>query len=214
MLEVGWSEILVIIIILIVVVGPKDLPKMLRTFATMSKKIRGMATEFQGQFNEALKDAELDDVRKSIQEVRNLNPANALKDAFNPLRQAGEDVKRELQKSQNEINAKAAATLPVAAAAGATAATAHSPAAPVAAAETINTPAPAPSFTPPPAPSSLGSSPPPSLVAAAPKAAPKPKTNAAKTAPKPEAAPKKAAPKKASPQFPAKAKAARKADGK
>ena len=97
MLEVGWSELLVIAIVMIVVVGPKDLPKMLRTFATFAKKARGMANDFQSQFTDAMRDADLDDVRKTIADVRSLNPKNALKDAFDPIRKAGEDVKREMQ---------------------------------------------------------------------------------------------------------------------
>lgn len=96
MLEVGWSELLVIAIVMIVVVGPKDLPKMLRTFATFAKKARGMASDFQAQFTDAMQDAELDEVRKTLADVRSLNPKNALKDAFDPIRKAGEDVKREL----------------------------------------------------------------------------------------------------------------------
>jgi sec-independent protein translocase protein TatB len=97
MLEVGWSELLVIAIVMIVVVGPKDLPKMLRTFAIFAKKARGMANDFQSQFTDAMRDADLDDVRKTIADVRSLNPKNALKDAFDPIRKAGEDVKREMQ---------------------------------------------------------------------------------------------------------------------
>jgi sec-independent protein translocase protein TatB len=97
MLEVGWSELLVIAIVMIVVVGPKDLPKMLRTFAMFAKKARGMANEFQSQFTDAMRDADMDDVRKTIADVRSLNPKNALKDAFDPIRKAGEDVKREMQ---------------------------------------------------------------------------------------------------------------------
>jgi sec-independent protein translocase protein TatB len=97
MLEVGWSELLVIAIVMIVVVGPKDLPKMLRTFAMFAKKARGMANDFQSQFTDAMRDSDLDDVRKTIADVRSLNPKNALKDAFDPIRKAGEDVKREMQ---------------------------------------------------------------------------------------------------------------------
>ena len=78
MLEVGWSELLVIAIVMIVVVGPKDLPKMLRTFAMFAKKARGMANDFQSQFTDAMRDADLDDVRKTIADVRSLNPKNAL----------------------------------------------------------------------------------------------------------------------------------------
>jgi len=63
MLEVGWSEILVIALILIIVVGPKDLPGMLRTFGRMATRVRGMANEFKGQFDEALREADLDDGR-------------------------------------------------------------------------------------------------------------------------------------------------------
>ncbi|MCU0831634.1 MAG: Sec-independent protein translocase protein TatB [Rhizobiaceae bacterium] len=109
MLEVGWSEILVIAIVLIVIVGPKDLPKMLRTFGTTMRKMRAMAGDFQHQFNEALKEAELDEVRKTIDDVRGLNPRNAIRDALDPLRQVGEDVRRELNKSDADIRAKAAA---------------------------------------------------------------------------------------------------------
>ena len=65
MLDVGWTEILVIAIVLIIVVGPKDLPQMLRTFGRMVSKMRGMASDFRQQFDEALREADLDDVRKT-----------------------------------------------------------------------------------------------------------------------------------------------------
>ncbi|TIW15558.1 MAG: twin-arginine translocase subunit TatB, partial [Mesorhizobium sp.] len=51
MFEVGWSELLVIAVVMIVVVGPKDLPAMLRTFGRTAAKLRGMAADFQRQFN-------------------------------------------------------------------------------------------------------------------------------------------------------------------
>jgi sec-independent protein translocase protein TatB len=99
MLEVGWSEILVIALILIIVVGPKDLPPMLRTFGRMAARLRGMANEFKGQFDEALREADLDDVRKGLSEVNKLNPASTLRDAMNPLRKLGEDLKSDLRKA-------------------------------------------------------------------------------------------------------------------
>ena len=85
MLDIGWSEILVIAVVAIVVVGPKDLPPMLRALGRTVSKMRKMAGEFQGQFNEALKEAELDDVKKSFDELRGLNPLNDIKDSLNPL---------------------------------------------------------------------------------------------------------------------------------
>ena len=99
MLDIGWTELVVIAIVLIVVVGPKDLPPMLRAFGRMTSKMRGMASEFRQQFDEALREADLDEVRKTISDAQSLNPANALRDAINPLRQMGNDIKADLQKA-------------------------------------------------------------------------------------------------------------------
>lgn len=99
MLDIGWTELVVIAIVLIVVVGPKDLPPMLRAFGRMTAKMRGMASDFRQQFDEALREADLDEVRKTISDAQSLNPANALRDAINPLRQMGNDIKADLQKA-------------------------------------------------------------------------------------------------------------------
>lgn len=99
MLDIGWTELVVIAIVLIIVVGPKDLPPMLRAFGRMMTKMRGMASDFRQQFDEALKEADLDDVRQTLNDARKLNPANTLREAMNPLRQMGNDIKADLQKS-------------------------------------------------------------------------------------------------------------------
>ena len=85
MLDIGWSELLLIAVVAIVVVGPKDLPPMLRALGRTVSKMRKMAGEFQGQFNEALKEAELDDVKKSFDELRGLNPLNDIKSSLSSL---------------------------------------------------------------------------------------------------------------------------------
>ncbi len=99
MLDIGWTELLVIAVILIVVVGPKDLPPMLRAFGKMTTRLRKTAGEFRAQFDEALREAELDEVRKTISDVRGLNPANSLREAINPLRQMGQEIKADLQRA-------------------------------------------------------------------------------------------------------------------
>ncbi|PZU84296.1 MAG: twin-arginine translocase subunit TatB [Shinella sp.] len=104
MLDVGWSELLVIAVILIVVVGPKDLPPMIRAFGKMTARLRRTAGEFRAQFDEALREAELDDLRQSVDEARKLNPATSLRDAINPLRQMGNDIKADLQKATKPDN--------------------------------------------------------------------------------------------------------------
>jgi sec-independent protein translocase protein TatB len=93
MFEIGWTEMLVIAVVMIVVVGPKDLPKMLRTIGRMTTKARSMAGDFQRQFNDALKEAELDDVKKSVDELRSLNPANEIRKQLNPFEKAAADVR-------------------------------------------------------------------------------------------------------------------------
>ena len=108
MLDIGWTEILVIAIVLIIVVGPKDLPQMLRTFGRMTTKMRGMASEFRSQFDEALREADLDDVKKSIGEARKLNPMNTIRDAVNPLKQMGKDIKADIEKAGTTTAAAAA----------------------------------------------------------------------------------------------------------
>lgn len=103
MLDVGWTEILVIAIVLIIVVGPKDLPQMLRTFGRMMSKMRGMASDFRQQFDEALREADLEDVKKTIGEAQKLNPLNTIREAVNPLRQMGNEIKADLQKSAGSV---------------------------------------------------------------------------------------------------------------
>ncbi|MBP1856720.1 Sec-independent protein translocase protein TatB [Rhizobium herbae] len=99
MLDVGWTELVVIAIVMILVVGPKDLPPMLRAFGKMMTKMRGMANDFRQQFDEALKEADLDDVRKTLADAQKLNPAHSIREAMNPLRQMGNDIKADLQKA-------------------------------------------------------------------------------------------------------------------
>jgi sec-independent protein translocase protein TatB len=93
MFDIGWTEMLVIAVVMIVVVGPKDLPKMLRTFGKTTAKLRAMAGDFQKQFNEALKEAELDEVKKSVDSLKSLNPATEIKKQLNPFEKAAADVR-------------------------------------------------------------------------------------------------------------------------
>ncbi|WP_064683508.1 Sec-independent protein translocase protein TatB [Rhizobium bangladeshense] len=99
MFDIGWTELLVIAVVLIVVVGPKDLPPMLRAFGKMTQRARKVAGDFRAQLDEALREAELDDVRQTIGDAQKLNPVNSLREAMNPLRQMGNEIKADLQKS-------------------------------------------------------------------------------------------------------------------
>jgi sec-independent protein translocase protein TatB len=99
MFDIGWTELLVIAVVLIVVVGPKDLPPMLRAFGKMTQRARKVAGEFRAQFDEALREADMDDVRQTLSDAQKLNPVNTLREAMNPLRQMGNEIKADLQRS-------------------------------------------------------------------------------------------------------------------
>ncbi|MBR7653977.1 twin-arginine translocase subunit TatB [Brucella oryzae] len=101
MLDIGWSELLIIAIVMIVVVGPKDLPKMLRAFGKATARMRATANEFKQQFDEALKEAELDDVKNIIDETRKLDPRSKITQVFDPIRSAGEDLRSGLQSTSS-----------------------------------------------------------------------------------------------------------------
>jgi sec-independent protein translocase protein TatB len=70
MFDIGWSELVVIAVVALIAIGPKELPGVLRTMGQWIGKARRMAAEFQGQFNEAMREAEMADLKKSFDEVR------------------------------------------------------------------------------------------------------------------------------------------------
>lgn len=69
MFDIAWSELMLIGAVALVVIGPKDLPKAMRTVGAAVGKVRRMASEFQGQFNDAMREAELHDLKKQVEDV-------------------------------------------------------------------------------------------------------------------------------------------------
>ncbi|GAB4072646.1 Sec-independent protein translocase protein TatB [Ancylobacter sonchi] len=109
MFDIGWSEMLVIGVVALVVIGPKELPGVIRNVGRMVGKLRRMAGEFQGTFQEALREADLADVKKtlsgfaddtqnSISSVRDSVaasiPTNPLHDIEQQLKDAATPVER------------------------------------------------------------------------------------------------------------------------
>ena len=70
MFNIGWSELLLIAVVAIIVVGPKELPRLMRTFGHYAGKLRRAAADFQRQFEDAMQESELDEMRKALDEVR------------------------------------------------------------------------------------------------------------------------------------------------
>ena len=95
MFDMSWGEVLVIGGVALIVIGPKDLPKALRTVGQMTAKVRRMAGEFQSQFNEAMREAELEDIKK---QVAGLNESvGSLNTTFDPVRTARDELKTAIE---------------------------------------------------------------------------------------------------------------------
>lgn len=89
MFDIGWSELVVIGVVALIAIGPKELPGVLRSVGQWVTKIRSMASEFQGQFQEAMREAEMADLKKEVDNITgNLNtpfdPAKAIESNWTP----------------------------------------------------------------------------------------------------------------------------------
>ena len=84
MFDIGWGELLVIGVVALIVIGPKELPGVLRTLGQGMAKVRRMASEFQGQFNEAMREAEMADIKKSVDEMTSAARGIQYYDPLNP----------------------------------------------------------------------------------------------------------------------------------
>ena len=69
MFDIGWSELLVIGVVALIAIGPKELPGVLRMVGQWMGKVRRMASEFQGQFQEAMREAEMADIKKQVDDI-------------------------------------------------------------------------------------------------------------------------------------------------
>ena len=78
MFDIGWPELLLIMVVALVVIGPKDLPAAIRTVTTVLRKVRGMAAEFRGGLADIAREAGLDEVKSSIDDVVSYDPKAAL----------------------------------------------------------------------------------------------------------------------------------------
>jgi sec-independent protein translocase protein TatB len=107
MFDLAWSELAIIGVVALVVVGPKDLPKLMRSAGRMASQARKVADEFRGQMNEALREAELDDLKSSISEIKSLNPTNMIRDELTklaePVKTVADDVNREWQQVESQV---------------------------------------------------------------------------------------------------------------
>ncbi len=72
--DLSWSHMLLVLVVALVVVGPKDLPKLMRKMGQWTAKARGMADQFRRSFDEMARQSELDELRKELDELRTSRP--------------------------------------------------------------------------------------------------------------------------------------------
>lgn len=96
MFDIGWGELVLIGVVALIVIGPKELPGTLRTLGQWMGKLRRMASEFQGQFQEAMREAELADLKKQVDDMTSQAQSYA---NFDPV----SEVRKELESTQQQI---------------------------------------------------------------------------------------------------------------
>ncbi len=86
MFDFAWSEILLIGVVALIAIGPKDMPAAIRTVSRTVKKARRMAAEFQTHVDEMVREADLGDVKKAFNDIRNLDLGSVIEKHVDPDR--------------------------------------------------------------------------------------------------------------------------------
>src|SRR5207302_10889097 len=97
MFEIGWGELLIIGVVALIAIGPKELPAVLRTLGQWTAKLRRMASEFQSQFQEAMREAEMADLKKSVDELTGQVQSYTNFDPVADIRREFEDTQRQVE---------------------------------------------------------------------------------------------------------------------
>lgn len=99
MFDLSWSELLLVGAIALVVIGPRELPRVLRTAGQTIAKLRRMAGDFQSQFSAAMREAELDEIRNAVGDVKSAaDRAISESGTFDPVRSVRDELRDAIQK--------------------------------------------------------------------------------------------------------------------
>ncbi|WP_340118868.1 Sec-independent protein translocase protein TatB [Pelagibius sp. 7325] len=109
MFDIGWSEMAIIAFVALIVIGPKDLPKTMKTVAQWMRKARSLTREFQSGIDDMVREAELEDARKALDATRGGNLKRTLSNAIDPDDEVGKEVRSvEHEASRRDDSAKPA----------------------------------------------------------------------------------------------------------
>jgi sec-independent protein translocase protein TatB len=120
MFDIGWGELVLIGIVALIVIGPKELPTVLRTLGQYMAKIKRMAGEFQGQFQEAMREAEMadlkkqaDDLHSTVTDFANIDPLADSQEAIDHAAEGAGEPSSELPSEAAPAHSETAASEPV-----------------------------------------------------------------------------------------------------
>ena len=100
MFDLGWQEFMLIALIALIVVGPKDLPRVIRAVSQGIRRVRGVAREFHSSLEEVAREAELDDIRKQARDLANEGLDESLRKDLDPM---GE-IEHSIRDAQRQFN--------------------------------------------------------------------------------------------------------------
>ena len=103
MFDISWTEFLLIGVVALIVIGPKELPAVMRTLGQWTRKVRSLAAEFQNQFHEAMREAEMADLKKQVDDMaQGVKQYDPLKDVRADVEAIGKNLDTELNKSSDK----------------------------------------------------------------------------------------------------------------
>ena len=93
MLDIGWSEMAVVALVALIVIGPKELPQAMRAASKWVRKARSLAREFQSGVDDMIREADLEDARKAVQTTRNFDVGKAVEETIDPTGDVRDEAK-------------------------------------------------------------------------------------------------------------------------
>ncbi|MDG2319511.1 MAG: Sec-independent protein translocase protein TatB [Rhodospirillaceae bacterium] len=105
MFDLGWLEFAIIGLIMILVLGPKELPHAMRSIARFMRKARRLASEFQGHMDDLVREADLDDVKQSINSIKNKDVSALINEAVDPAGEIKKELDGTMADAKREMNA-------------------------------------------------------------------------------------------------------------
>jgi len=112
MLDMAWSELAVIGLVAVLVLGPKELPKAMRALAQFMRKARKMAGEFQGHFNDMVRESELDEVKNAVTKVTSTNIGSEVEKLIDPSGEFKRELDDTITQTRTQIESAASLDAP------------------------------------------------------------------------------------------------------